>query len=127
MLRSPNFKEREMKHYVRFVERQFPAKANAAEVYINDVCVGEWHWTFNRDKVYYELPTTGRFSIMRTTMADCAKQLVKSGMFNRDYDYWDGACHYYFDTKDGYKHIEEYNRCFPEVAEYLIIIDDEEE
>ena len=111
-----------MKKYVRFVQRAFPASDSGGEVYINGICVGEWRYTFNRDRVNYHRPGL-RENISRVTMADCAKQLVESGWFDADYDYYEGSFHYSYDVKKGFDYIEEWNKCFPECAEFLFIIE----
>lgn len=110
--------------YVRFIERFYPATSyhGSGEVYVNDKCVGKWSWDAARKTVNYEHPCC-HHDYLNGSMSELATKIVNSGWFDSKYDYYKGAFHYYFDPDEGYKHIENYERCFPLYAEYLITVE----
>ena len=95
------------------------------EVIMDGICVGEWIWNWPRTKILFKAGSDHGHCAHKQfdTFEDAAKWIAECVWFKNDHDYWDGAAHYYFDTKTGYDHISNYLRWFPLVKKYTVTIE----
>lgn len=95
------------------------------EVLLDGICVGEWNGYL--DNIRFEGGDDSEHygSIRFNTLEECASWIVGCGRYDHDYDFHKGAMHYYFNTKTGYKHLEDYDKCFPLIEKFTITIETE--
>ena len=93
------------------------------EVMLDGVCVGTWNvylqnirFTGGDDSEHYS-------SKWFNTLNECAEWIAGCGRYDHDYERYDGALRYYFNTKTGYDHIANYERTFPLIKKYIITIE----
>ena len=103
----------------RFIKVQYPANALWSAAYRNGICVGELRSNYN-EKWFYLMDENLWTRIEAKSLRELAEKIEKSDFWKSDYNYWNGAYHYYFDTKTGYNHISDYAECFPIVKEEII-------
>jgi hypothetical protein len=103
----------------RFVKVAFPANDLWDVAYRNGICVGRLRASYN-EKVFYLMDENLWTRLKADSLEELAKKIEQSEFWRSDYDYWNGAYHYYFNTKTGYDHLAYAEEFYPVVKEVII-------